>query len=245
MKGMSTRLEDLSEKFRLLEEELVVEVQRKEKELGYEIRNRTVHFKESVVREHRKHVKKVTRYWRDARWSSFLTTPAILSCIFPILLLDAWATAYQFICFPAYGIPKVRRRDYIIIDRHKLRYLNSIERLNCAYCGYVNGAIAYVQEIAGRTEQYWCPIKHAARLKTMHSRYGHFVEYGDAQAYRKRIEQTGGILGIWRGRRRRRRHPGKRGRRLWHSTINYLASKVFSLQILGMVAGWEAVISDE
>jgi hypothetical protein len=52
--------------------------------------------------------------------------------------------------------PKVRRSDYIILDRQKLRYLNSIERLNCAYCGYANGAIAYVQEIAGRTEQHWC-----------------------------------------------------------------------------------------
>lgn len=47
-------------------------------------------------------------------------------------------------------------------------------------------------EIAGRTEQYWCPIKHAMRLKTMHSRYPHFLDYGDAEEYRKRIEQ------VWR-----------------------------------------------
>ena len=104
--------------------------------------------------------------------------------------MDFWATAYQFICFPAYGIPKVRRGDYIILDRHKLRYLNSIERLNCAYCGYVNGAIAYVQEIVGRTEQHWCPIKHAVRLKMMHSRYRFFLDYGDAEQYRKRIEEV-------------------------------------------------------
>jgi hypothetical protein len=101
-----------------------------------------------------------------------------------------WASAYQFICFPAYGIPKVRRRDYIILDRQKLHYLNSMERLNCAYCGYVNGATAYVQEIAGRTEQHWCPIKHAVRFKIMHSRYQHFLDYGDAEQYRKRIEEV-------------------------------------------------------
>ncbi len=211
---MSTRLDEISEKFRLLEEELVVEVQRKEKELGYEIRNRKVHFKESVAREHRALAKKVTRYWREARWSSFLTTPAILSCIFPILLLDFWATAYQFICFPAYGIPKVRRRDYIIMDRHKLRYLNSIERLNCAYCGYVNGAIAYVQEIAGRTEQHWCPIKHAARLKTMHSRYGHFLEYGDAQAYQKRIEQIRRDFGDLGAKAKAKATPVREGKKM-------------------------------
>lgn len=104
--------------------------------------------------------------------------------------MDFWTSVYQFICFPAYGIPKVRRSDYIILDRHKLRYLNSIERLNCAYCGYVNGVIAYVQEVAGRTEQHWCPIKHAVRVKHMHSLYQHFLDYGDAEQYRKRIEEV-------------------------------------------------------
>jgi hypothetical protein len=186
---MNARLEELSEKFKHLEDELLVEVQRQEKEFGYEVRGRAVHFKEKIAQEHRAMAKKLTRYWRDARVTSFLTTPVILSCIIPAMLMDFWATAYQYICFSAYGIPKVRRRDYIIIDRHKLRYLNSIERLNCAYCGYVNGAIAYVQEIAGRTEQHWCPIKHAIRLKTRHSRYEHFLDYGDAKQYRLRIEK--------------------------------------------------------
>ena len=64
------------------------------------------------------------------------------------------------------------------MDRRKLAYLNSIEKFNCVYCEYVNGLIAYVQEIAGRTEQYWCPIKHAMRVKSMHSRYRHFLDYG-------------------------------------------------------------------
>ena len=40
----------------------------------------------------------------------------------------------------------------------------------------------------GRTEQYWCPIKHAVRLKTRHSRYQHFVDYGDAAHYHARLE---------------------------------------------------------
>jgi hypothetical protein len=111
-------------------------------------------------------------------------------CIVPILFLDIVAAVYQFICFPVYGIPKVRRRDYVVRDRRKLRYLNSVERLNCVYCEYVNGLLAYVQEIAGRTEQYWCPIKHAMRMKSMHSRYQYFLDYGDAEQYRKRIEQV-------------------------------------------------------
>ncbi len=76
------------------------------------------------------------------------------------------------------------------MDRYRLRYLNSIEKLNCVYCEYANGVISYVQEIAGRTEQNWCPIKHAMRLKMMHSRYQFFIDYGDAEQYRKRLEEV-------------------------------------------------------
>jgi hypothetical protein len=50
--------------------------------------------------------------------------------------------------------------------------------------------LAYVTEIAGRTEQHWCPIKHARRLQKTHDRYSHFLPYGDAAAYRKKIEEV-------------------------------------------------------
>jgi hypothetical protein len=74
------------------------------------------------------------------------------------------------------------------MDRGRLAYLNPMEKFNCVYCGYVNGLLAYVQEIAGRTEQYWCPIKHAIRLKTTHSRYQRFFDYGDAEQYHARLK---------------------------------------------------------
>jgi hypothetical protein len=73
------------------------------------------------------------------------------------------------------------------MDRHRLAYLNGIEKLNCAYCTYANGLIAYVREVAGRTEQYWCPIRHARRIPAPHRRYAHFFEYGDAAAYRHNL----------------------------------------------------------
>jgi hypothetical protein len=71
-----------------------------------------------------------------------------------------------------------------------LAYLNPIEKLNCLYCAYANGVFAYTTEIAARTEQYWCPIKHALRMKGVHSRYQHFFDYGDAEGYRRGIEQV-------------------------------------------------------
>jgi hypothetical protein len=65
------------------------------------------------------------------------------------------------------------------------RSLNALEKLNCVYCSYANGLIAYVREIAGRTEQYWCPIKHARRVIGAHPHYAQFQDYGDAAAFRK------------------------------------------------------------
>jgi hypothetical protein len=94
---------------------------------------------------------------------------------------------YQAICFRAYGIPRVPRPLYIVVDRQHLAYLNGIEKLNCVFCGYANGVFAYVREVAGRTEQYWCPIRHARRVRTPHAHYREFVDYGDAEAYRKRL----------------------------------------------------------
>jgi hypothetical protein len=104
--------------------------------------------------------------------------------IVPLVLLDLFVTAYQAACFPVYGIAKVRRADYLVFDRHHLGYLNALEKLNCAYCSYANGLIAYVREIAGRTEKYWCPIKHARRVIGAHPHYAEFRDYGDAAAFR-------------------------------------------------------------
>ena len=118
-----------------------------------------------------------------------LTAPVIYSLIVPLVLLDAFVSIYQAICFPVYHIPKVRRRDYLVFDRHHLAYLNALEKFNCAYCSYANGLIAYVREIAARTEQYWCPIKHARRMVGAHSAYTMFEDYGDGSGYRKLVDQ--------------------------------------------------------
>ena len=95
-----------------------------------------------------------------------------------------FVAVYQAVCFPLLGIARVPRRRYFAMDRRKLAYLNGIEKLNCTYCSYANGLFAYVREVAGRTEQYWCPIKHARRVPAPHRQYKRYFEYGDAAAYR-------------------------------------------------------------
>jgi hypothetical protein len=134
----------------------------------------------------RRHRVGLWRYVTGATLATALTAPVIYSLLLPFLLLDLWVTAYQAICFRAWGVKRVRRRDFFAIDRHKLPYLNALEKVNCVYCSYANGVLAYVREIAARTEQYWCPIRHARRPRGSHQRYDLFTPYGDAVAYRAR-----------------------------------------------------------
>jgi hypothetical protein len=127
----------------------------------------------------------IPAYIREGSLLSLLTAPIIYSLIVPLVLLDIWTTAYQWICFPIYGVARVPRREYFAIDRRKLRYLNGIEKVNCTFCSYANGLIAYVREVAARTEQYWCPIKHDRVIRAPHQRYHVFFDYGDARGYRR------------------------------------------------------------
>lgn len=112
------------------------------------------------------------------RIGAVLTAPVIYAMVIPIALLDLFFSVYQAICFPVYGIPRVSRRAFVVIDRHHLEVLDWFEKLNCVYCGYANGVLAYAREIAARTEQYWCPIKHARTALGAHARYAAFMEYG-------------------------------------------------------------------
>ena len=154
----------------------------------YELREGKVWFSNEIKHEDGKLKTSLLQYLLHSRVLAFITCPFIYACIIPFAMLDLFISVYQAVCFPVYGIPKVRRKDYIAIDRNQLRYLNALEGFNCLYCSYGNGILAYVAEIAGRTEQHWCPIKHARRLQATHDRYANFLPYGDAQAYRQNID---------------------------------------------------------
>ena len=137
-----------------------------------------------TLTEHRRLKRSSWKHLRNTRLLVILSSPLIYGCVLPFLLLDAAVAVYQFVCFPIYGIPKVRRKDYLVFDRGRLAYLNTIEKVGCIYCSYANGLLALITEIAARSEQYFCPIKHAHSLAQTHSRYATFLPYGDAQAYK-------------------------------------------------------------
>lgn len=181
-------VDQLIEQIKRLEKELRYELQAKQDEFFYQIDKKKVRFEKEVREKHRKLKKKLHRFLLESPLLHYLTAPVIWSVLIPAVLLDGFVTLYQLICFPVYKIPMVKRSQFIIIDRHALGYLNIIEKINCVYCAYFNGLLAYVQEIAARTEQYWCPIKHARRVAYTHSRYKYFFDYGDGESYREKLE---------------------------------------------------------
>ena len=186
---MNPQVAVLIDKMRSLEAELEAELAKHRAELRVGLEKGRAIFEEEILRRHRELKTRLSAYLLGARPLVVMTAPVIYSVIVPLVLLDLFVTVYQAVCFPVYGIPKVRRRDYLVFDRHHLAYLNALEKLNCAYCSYANGLIAYVREIASRTEQYWCPIKHARRLIGAHACYATFEDYGDAEGYRRRLEE--------------------------------------------------------
>ncbi|RPI55571.1 MAG: hypothetical protein EHM55_07490 [Acidobacteria bacterium] len=184
---MPSRIDDLLEHIAALEGEFESELNRSRAGWRYRVEAGRVRFEREVREMHRRLRQGIPRFLRESSLLNVATAPIIYAMILPIALLDLSMTMFQAICFRAYGIARVKRSAYIVIDRQHLAYLNAIEKLNCVYCGYANGVFAYVREIAGRTEQYWCPIRHAKRVRAPHTHYRQFVDYGDAEGYRRRL----------------------------------------------------------
>ncbi|MDP2124186.1 MAG: hypothetical protein Q8J92_07375 [Parvibaculum sp.] len=184
---MDEKIDELTGRIRSLELELEAEITRQGAALRFGLERGRAVFEEEILRRHRELRTRLLRYILNAKPLTILTAPVIYSLIVPLVLLDICVSIYHAVCFPAYGIEKVKRSDYLVFDRGHLAYLNALEKLNCAYCSYANGLIAYVREIAGRTEAYWCPIKHAKKAAGAHEHYLNFVAFGDAEAYRRKI----------------------------------------------------------
>ena len=146
---MRSAIAELVYKIRELEAELEADLAEKSREWHYRFEAKRIRFEREVQAHHRQLKESIPRFIRTGRLRNLLTAPIIYSMILPLAVLDLWFTVYQTLCFPVYGIPRVRRSQYLIIDRHHLSYLNGVEKLNCVYCGYANG-LAYVR-CANRT----------------------------------------------------------------------------------------------
>lgn len=186
---MNDKIRDLLGQIAALEAQLQATLQEQESRITFTIKGRRVEFEKDVRAAHAKLKRSVLRWVVTDRPQNLLTGPIIYFMVIPMVLLDLTVSLYQAFSFPIYRIAKVDRADYIVFDRHALGYLNFYERLHCEYCAYANGLLAYCSEVVARTEQYFCPIKHARKVLGTHARYRDFLAYGDAEDYHGRLER--------------------------------------------------------
>jgi hypothetical protein len=178
---------ELLNQMEVIEKELNEIIHQQEIQFNYQLKGKKVEFENSIKEAHKK-LKIGLIHWFSKRPINLMTGPIIYSMIVPMLILDVCISFYQLTCFPIYKIKLVKRRDYMSFDRHHLHYLNWIEKFHCSYCAYGAGLLAYITEIVARTEQYFCPIKHARKVMGTHSRYIKFLDYGDAKNYQENLE---------------------------------------------------------
>ncbi len=184
---MSEKITELTDRIAKLEKQLLDEFDKKQKEFNYHIEGKRVKFEQDILAAHRKLKSAILPWLLSSKIRNIISSPFIYSMVIPIAFFDITITLYQHICFRLYGIRRVKRSDYIVMDRHQLAYLNGIQKLNCVYCGYGNGVVAYSREVLARTEQYWCPIKHARKVVGSHSRYHKFIDYGEGENFKEQV----------------------------------------------------------
>ena len=186
---MDSRIRHLLDEIAALEEDLGVALRDQESSALFKIRGKRVEFEQAVREAHGRLKTGFFRWLVTNRPANLITGPIIYSMIVPLVILDVFVSFYQATCFPIYRITRLRRGDFIVFDRQQLEYLNFIEKFHCTYCAYASRLVSYVSAIIGKTEEYFCQIKHARRILGSHARYNRFLDYGDAADYEGRLEE--------------------------------------------------------
>ncbi len=186
---MNNRIHQILDQITALENELHTVIEQQEGRLRYQIEGKRIIFEHAIKEAHLKVKMGVFRWIATVRPQNFFTIPIIYGMAVPLVLFDLTVTFYQAACFPIYRIAKVPRANYFVIDHQHLAYLNIIEKAHCMYCSYAVGLLGYAREITARTEQYFCPIKHARKILSAHARYKNFLAYGDAEKLHEKIEE--------------------------------------------------------
>lgn len=186
---MNSKIQQLLDQIAKLQEELNATLEEQQSRLRYQFAGKRVVFEQALKEAHQRVRLGVFRWILTIRPQNYLTMPVIYGAAIPLLLFDLSVTLYQLLCFPVYRIPRVKRSDYIVFDHQHLAYLNIIEKAHCMYCSYAVGMLAFTSEVVARTEQYFCPIKHARKVYGSHSRYERFLDYGDGEDFHRKLEE--------------------------------------------------------
>ena len=182
---MKSKINKLLEEIKLKKDELIKEYDILREKYDFDYIKWKIVFSQKRKEENKKFKLSSIRYVLSSQIRHIISMPFIYSMIIPALFLDIFLFIFQNTCFRLYGIPLVKRKDYISSERKHLDYLNWIQKINCLYCSYVNWIFSFAVEIGWRTEKYWCPIKHARKNNTFHNWQDHFADYWDAEGFQE------------------------------------------------------------
>ena len=182
---MKNKINKLLEEIRIKREEISKEYEKLKEKYWFKIIGKKIVWNSWKKEELKKFRKSSWETIFSAEIREILSIPFIWIMLIPGIFLDIWLFIYQNTAIRLYKIPLAKRSDYVVFDRKQLAYLNWIQKLNCIYCSYFNWVMQYAVEVAGRTEKYWCPIKHARKRAWSHDWEEHFADYGDAEGFKK------------------------------------------------------------
>lgn len=186
---MNDKIREIIEEIDRMKLKLAEEIDKQESHISYEIKNGYVTFEKEVLAKQKENMKNLLSWFREVPLLHLLTAPLIYAMVIPAIIFDVLLFVYQQMAFRVFKFEFIKRSDYMHFDHHYLGYLNAIEKLNCLYCSYFNGLMLYASAIAGRTELYFCPIKHAKKVVAQHMYYDEFLSYGDEEDYQEKLKE--------------------------------------------------------
>ncbi|MFC2073449.1 hypothetical protein ACFLRS_01185 [Campylobacterota bacterium] len=185
---MNDKIKEIVEEIEAMKLKLAEEIAQQENHISYEIHNGYVKFEKEVLAKQKENMKNLLTWFGEVPLLHLLSAPLVYGMVIPAILLDVILFVYQHVVFRIFKFGFIKRSDYIIYDHQYLGYLNPIEKLNCLYCSYFNGLMQYASAIAGRTELFFCPIKHAKKIVYEHNYYDKYLAYGEGKDYQKKLK---------------------------------------------------------
>ena len=102
---MTASVERFVQRIREAEEDLTREVEEQQRRWHFRLHRGRVWFDQEVRHAHERFRQSIPAFLGEASLPILLTAPITYSLILPLLLLDIWATLYQWVCFPFTGSP--------------------------------------------------------------------------------------------------------------------------------------------
>jgi len=186
---MNDRIREMIDEIETMKKRLGEEIDREEAHVAFEVKNGSVRFDKEMMARQKKNMMHLWAWFREIPFIQLLSAPIVYMMVLPAILLDIMLFIYTNVVSRVFKIKFRKRSDYIVFDRQYLGYLNVVEKFNCLYCAYFNGLMQYASAVAGRTELYFCPLKHAKKIAHAHEFYSRFLPYGDGDEYQKKLKE--------------------------------------------------------